>query len=144
MTLAGRLENMEKLYLVIVLIVVLMMLMQFGLVWRMRKQVGKTAPDLRTLIGRAPAAKERVLVYFYSDYCHACKPMTPLIKNMQTTLDNVLSINISEQPQMARDFGITATPTIAVVGNNKICAIRAGTLNQNQINKLLMPEKADD
>jgi len=135
---------MEKLFLVIVLVVTLALVMQFGLVWRMRKQVGKSAPDLSALMGRAPAAGEPVLVYFYSDYCHACKPMTPLIKNMHTSHDNVLSINIRNQPHVARDFGITATPTIAIVSDNKIAALRVGTLNQKQINQLLMPENTND
>lgn len=135
---------MEKLFLVIVLVAALVMLMQFGLVGRMRKQVGENAPDLNTSMRRMPAAKERVLVYFYSDYCHACKPMTPFMKELQTSRDNVVSINISEQPRVARDFGITATPTVAIIEDTKISAMRAGTLNQKQIDKLLIPENTDD
>lgn len=134
---------MEKLFVVIVLIVVVVLLMQFGLVWRMQKQVGKIAPDISALLGRSPAADERLLVYFHSQHCHACKPMTPLVEKMHQQHDNVLSINITDQPQLARDFGITATPTIAIIESNKISSIRAGTLRQKQLEQLLDPKTSD-
>lgn len=135
---------MEKLFLVIVLIVALVIMMQFGLVWCMQKQVGNTAPDTSALPGRSPTADERVLLYFHSQHCHACKPMTPLIEAMRNQYNNVLSLDISGQPQLARDFGIMATPTVAIIADNKISAMRAGSQNQMQLDRLLTPWDLSD
>ena len=132
------------LLLIIVLVVALVMFLQLDLVWRMQKQVGNPAPDISQHLGHAPRADERVLVYFLSQHCHACKSMTPLIEQMQKQHDNVLSVNISDQPQLARDFGITATPTVAIIEDSKISAMRAGTLNQKQLDRLLTPRDPNE
>jgi thioredoxin 1 len=135
---------MEIIFLIVVLVVTLVMLMQFGMVWRMQKQAGKPAPDISVLPGHTPGADESVLVYFYSRYCHACKPITPLIEKTREQQNDVPGVNISEHQPITRDFGIMATPTIAMIENNRISALRVVTLQQKQIDQLLIPEIANE
>lgn len=69
--------------------------------------------------------------------------MTPLINAMRTKYNNVLSIDIAAQPQLARDFGIMVTPTVVIIENNNILAMHTGTLNQKQLDTMLQPVTAD-
>lgn len=115
----------------------MVLLMQYGLVWRMQKQVGNTASDISAQLGRSSTTGERLLVHFHSQQCHACKPITPLVEEIRQHHDDVLSINITNQPQLARDFGITATPMIAIIESSKISSMRAGPLKQKQLEQPL-------
>jgi len=130
---------MEKLFVAAVLIVTVLLLIQLGLVWRMQKRVGKAVPDISALLGRSPVTGENVLVYFYNQRCHACRTMTPLVEEMHEQITNVLRINITEQPQLTREFGITATPTIAMIENKMVRFMRAGPLRRKQLEQLLNP-----
>lgn len=134
---------MQKMLFVIALVVALVALIKLILTLKIQRRLGRVAPDIGEFLGRAPDPGERLLVYLHSQHCTACKPMTPLINAMRTKYNNVLSINIAAQPQLARDFGIIVTPTVVIIENNNILAMHTGTLNQKQLDTMLQPVTAD-
>lgn len=134
---------MQKLLFVIALVVALVALIKLLLALKIRKQLGRAAPDISQTLGRTPAPDERLMVYLHSQYCTACKPMTPFINALRSKNENVLSIDITVHPQLARDFGVMVTPTVVIIENNQILTIRTGTLDQKQLESMLQPETAD-
>ncbi len=122
---------------IVVLIVALVVLLQLGMWWRTRRQVGRPAPDTTSLTGTGFGKNERALFYFYNQNCGACKPMTPLIRELKEQRKHIYSLDIGEHPGLARKFGLLATPTVFVVENGHIAQVRLGTLSRKQLDQLL-------
>jgi thioredoxin 1 len=122
---------------IIALIVLLVVLLQPGMRWRSKRQVGRPAPDTLALTGRALGQNERALFYFCSQNCGACKPMTPLVGELKTLYDRIYAIDIASHAQLARDFGLLAIPTVYIVENGHIVQVRLGAQSRKQLERLL-------
>ncbi len=128
---------MDVIAVVIFLVISLVVLLQLGMWWRTKRQVGRTAPDITALTGQPLAVNQRALVYFYSQNCGACKPMTPSVNSLKEEHDHVYAVDIGEHTRLARDFGLLATPTVFIVENGQIVQVKLGTLSQKQLERML-------
>jgi len=79
----------------------------------------------------------RLLVYFWSPTCGPCRAMTPAIDRVAAETGRVLKINVADSPDMARSFGVMATPSLAVVEQGVIRALFVGARSENRIRTLL-------
>jgi thioredoxin 1 len=122
---------------IITLLVLLVVLLQLGMWWRSKRQVGRPAPDTLALTGRALGENERALFYFYSQNCGACKPVSRLVNEFKTRYDRIYAIDIASHAQLARDFGLLATPTVYIVENGHIVQVRLGAQSRKQLERLL-------
>ena len=59
------------------------------------------------------------IVEFYSTFCIACKRIDPVITSIQAKGIRVQRINADDEPAKAKQFGVTATPTIIIYRNGK-------------------------
>lgn len=109
---------------VIVLIFVFLTLLfafQFYLIIKSKRIAGqsvdlsKIRPELRNYF-----EKDKLIVYFYSPNCAACRYQAPVIKNLEKHNINTLSVDISKDLQFARLFGIMGTPSIALMKGNNV------------------------
>jgi thioredoxin 1 len=94
---------------------------QYYLIFKSKKISGqsidlnKIRPELRNYFN-----KEKLLIYFYSPNCSACRYQSPIIENLKKQNFNTLSVDISKDLQLARVFGIMGTPSIALMKGNLV------------------------
>lgn len=94
-----------------------------------RAAVGRAAPSLGPL-GDA----EGRLVWFHAPSCGPCRAMHPDIAALGA---RVIAVDVSQQPALAAQFGVVATPTTVRVKDGHILASRVGRLGRTQLVALL-------
>ncbi len=122
---------------IVVGIVALFIGMQLFMVLKMKFKKGKKAPELEGKAGRLINSGEKVLFYFYSPGCRACKPMTPFVKNMAKRNKKVFPVDISQDMATARKFGVMGTPSTVVVKAGTIVEFLVGFQPEERVRGLL-------
>lgn len=87
-------------------------------------------PDLRDYF-----KKDKLLVYFYSPNCNACRYQGPVVENLRNKNYNTLSIDVSRDLQLARVFGVMGTPSIALMKENHIVDFFVGYQDEDKLIK---------
>jgi thioredoxin 1 len=118
-------------------IALLLWLMQLSVRWRMRRLQGKPAPEISGDVGDALKRNERALLYFYSPTCGPCRAMTPVVEQLASRHQNVVKVDVSDSAEVARSFGVMATPTTILVEQGKVAKVRVGSLSEKQLESLL-------
>lgn len=113
-------------------IMALLFLMQFLALRRARRSEGMTAPDTTAVDGAAHADLRRVY-YFYATHCGPCRAMTPVVDRLREIHRNLIKINIAEAPDLARGFGIAATPSFVLVEGGAIRQVKLGGQSEKQL-----------
>jgi thioredoxin 1 len=93
------------------------------MVMRIKRQEGKPVPELSGKLGRAARGRGRSMFYFYSPQCGPCKAMTPVVKSMR---GDVFAVDITKDMDVARKFGVMATPTTVLVKRGVVQQILVG------------------
>jgi thiol-disulfide isomerase/thioredoxin len=107
--------------------------------WVARRFVGKPAPDFSDLLGEAEARSGRAGFYFYRTRCPPCASMTPRIDRLKPEYPRLIKVDVREQREVARRFGVGATPTLIVVENGRIAAALIGDQSERRLRKVLGP-----
>jgi thioredoxin 1 len=98
---------------------------------------GKELSGIGGELGKKINSGEKLLVYFFSPGCGACKPVTPIIDKMKKDNSNIYKIDVSQKPEVGREFGVMGTPATIVVENKKIAQYILGARNEAFITKLI-------
>ena len=121
---------------IVLAVVVAFFLLQFFMGLKMKMKKGKTVPLLGGAHGRMVKAGSKVIMYFYSPNCRACKSITPIVRTLSKKHKNVFSINITKDMDTARKLGILGTPSIVMVEGGIIKEFMAGAVGESQIMEL--------
>ena len=62
-----------------------------------------------------PQAADAVLLDFYADWCGPCQSMAPTVESLARAGYAVRRINIDQQPDLARQYDVSAIPCFVVV-----------------------------
>jgi len=111
-------------------------LMQVNLHRRAHQVEGEAAPDTSILDGLG-SKQTRKVYYFYGRHCGPCKAMAPMIERVRGDHPNLIKLDIAEAPDLARQFGIVATPTFVMVEAGTIRKVRLGSISQRQLLAML-------
>jgi thioredoxin 1 len=112
-------------------------LMQIVPLIRARRMRGRAVPELDAMLNDAQRAQERLLVYFWSPGCGACRPMTPVMDKLAAERGNVLKVNVAQSLALARRFGVMGTPSLALVEKGILKQLVVGARSEPQIRALL-------
>ncbi|MCK5088284.1 MAG: thioredoxin family protein [Melioribacteraceae bacterium] len=80
---------------------------------------------------RSLLTKEKSILYFYTQTCHACKTQVPIIDKLSEETKLVQKIDLSKNMALAKEFGIMGTPTIALMKKNIVTEIFVGFKREN-------------
>ena len=73
------------------------------------------------------------LLYFYAPVCGMCRNMTPLIKQLMTERDDIINIDASEQPELARSLGVMGTPAFVWIKQGRVSQVRLGASSETAL-----------
>ena len=67
-------------------------------------------------------AEGTVLVDFWAAWCGPCRMVGPVVEEISNERQDikVCKINIDEEPELAREFGVMSIPTLMVVKNGEV------------------------
>lgn len=102
----------------------------------------------RSSEGRSTQALERLfpgitglpgvsLVYCFSKHCRPCRPMSREIDRLMEQGAPVYKLDILDHPELAREYGIRATPTLIVVEHGTVSRMLLGVKTRSALQKLL-------
>lgn len=115
----------------VIALVAFILAMNLSVVLRAKFKKGKVVNDIGGKIGEAMKRGERVMLYFYSPTCSACKVQTPIIDNLANGRTKIFKIDVSRDVNTALKFGVMGTPSIVVVEDGKIKEFFVGVKSEN-------------
>ena len=84
-----------------------------------------------------------VLLDFYADWCGPCKMLLPVVDELADELAassravTVAKVNVDENAELARAFGIVSIPTLVVMKEGKVVKQASGARPKAQILSML-------
>ena len=128
---------MESFLYIILAVVGFILFMQIFMRVTTYLKKGKEITGIDGELGKKINAGEKLLVYFFSPTCGACKPVTPIIDSMKKENSNIYKIDVSQKPEIGRGFGVMGTPATIVVENKKIAEYILGAKPETFIRNLI-------
>jgi len=128
---------MNSLLFVVLAVIAFFLLLQGLIRFAAYRRKGSLIPELNGDLGRRIKNGNRLLLYFYSPACGACRSMTPVIEKMQSENKNVIKINILDESNLARQLGVWGTPATLVVENARINQFLLGARTESYLRKLV-------
>ena len=80
-----------------------------------------------------------VLIDFWAGWCGPCKMLSPVIDVISEEVNDkkICKVNVDEQPELARKFGVMSIPTLVVMNNGEIVKKSLGVQPKNSVLSML-------
>ena len=95
--------------------------------------------DLNNFREEVLLSDKPVLLDFWAPWCGPCRMVVPLGEQIAEVRPDVKvgKVNIDEQFELAREFGVMSIPTLVVMKDGKIVRQSTGARPKNQILEML-------
>ena len=83
--------------------------------------------------------KEPVLIDFWASWCGPCNMLSPIIGEIDSEVSRVKvgKVNVDEEQELARQFGIMSIPTLVVVKDGTVVDTSVGVVSKEKILSML-------
>jgi thioredoxin 1 len=105
--------------------------------WKVSRMKGTAIPPVKGEIARLKRGKG--VIYFYSPKCKPCRLTEPVVKKLSKEMKGVkfVKVNVLENSDTARAFGILATPSFVITKNGYIEDVLAGAVSEKVLREKL-------
>ena len=79
-----------------------------------------------------------VLVDFWAEWCGPCKMIAPALEEIATSMNGritIAKINIDENPNTPRKYGVRGIPTLMLFKDGQVAATKIGALPKNKLSE---------
>ncbi len=79
-----------------------------------------------------------VVVDFWAEWCGPCRMIAPALDAIATNLAGrvtVAKVNIDENPQAPTKYGVRSIPTLLIMKNGEVAAMKVGALPQAELQR---------
>lgn len=100
-----------------------------------------TEKEFKTILSETD---KPVLIDFYADWCGPCKIQTPIMDQVGTTVGDaavVAKVNVDEERNIAREFGIMSIPTIILFKEGKVVTRLTGVTPKDRLVSMIEANK---
>ena len=82
---------------------------------------------------------QTVLLDFWASWCGPCRMLSPVIDQVAQEAPHakVIKVNIDQEPELARDFGIMSIPTLVVLKGGREVNRSVGVTPKHEIHAML-------
>ncbi len=76
-----------------------------------------------------------VVVDFFADWCGPCKMLAPILDDLASSRDevNVVKINVDDEEDLARRFGVMSIPTLVLYKDGKEVSKSVGFMSLSDL-----------
>jgi thioredoxin 1 len=128
---------MDTILYIVLAIVGLFVVMQLYIRLSAVFKKGKVIEGVKGKLGSDIQSGKKMLVYFYSNSCAACKPMTPMVDRLKKEFKNIHKINLATDMDTGRAFGVMGTPATILVEDQKIKSFNLGARTESFLRNLM-------
>ena len=95
-----------------------------------------TTADFETAVEAAPLA----MVDFWASWCGPCKMLSPTVEALAEQYEGkalVCKVNVDEEPDLARRFGVMSIPTVVFLKNGREFDRKVGVMPAETFTQVL-------
>ncbi|MEO7067652.1 MAG: thioredoxin [Rhodanobacter sp.] len=81
-----------------------------------------------------------VLLDFWAEWCGPCKSIGPMLEELAAEYAGklrVVKVNIDENQQTPRAYGVRGIPTLMMIKNGKVEATQIGAVGKRQLSQMI-------
>ena len=95
--------------------------------------------DLNNFHNEVMHSERKVLLDFWASWCGPCRMVVPMVEEIAKERPDIKvgKINVDENPELAKQFGVFSIPTLLVMENGKIVRQERGARPKKAILAML-------